>query len=366
MKILVEQELLNSKLGIISNLLGRQGIDYLAMDAYGDSVTIHAQGTDSDVSLSLESDNLNDGSICIQRNKLIDLVKLMNGEVSINALANGRAQVRDNKDTFRLSTIERSMFQDVEHPKLIKYEVRSSVLEQAIEAVSFAMAHREDERFTMHGAHLTISLDGDLEMTATDSQRIANVTFSLPEEPLDDLDILIPDRAMNGLLRLCSYAPEIKISHDDTKIYFTAGSIKYSVGKLVGSFPNTKLIAATVDENYKGVSLNKTAFMQAVKKVSALAEQPSVIITIIKNEMIVSVQGTSCEGAVRFPIKSDIEFKFLISYRYLLDFLETVKCDELKIKVKGPTDVIEFRPEEYKDHSVVYLLAPMRLPEETK
>lgn len=358
MKLAIAQPVLNGQLSITQQLIGRGGFAYLAFDASGDELTIKAANNEGNLSITTECDILEEGSVCIHTNKLTELVKLLHGEISIKTGSNGRVAITDSrKDSFKIATLERSMFMELPDPDVSGlFVVPSELMRQAIDSVAFALPHGDNERFTMRCARLVLDMDGQLFLTTTDGQRIVKASLALPEEPLDELDLLIPDRALHALHKICGHGDSVRIAQDETRIYFEAGNIHYSTTKLVGSFPDTDKAADGINKDYTTVIVNRHDFHDAMKKASLITDNRSVKLEMVEDTMYVRVESEDGSADIALSMNGKLKLTILMNVRFVLEFLETIKGEGLAISFKNPTALVQFAPENVK-----YLLAPMRM-----
>lgn len=367
MKIEIDQELLNKELSLAQQLTGHgtRSFEYLAMDVVDNKLTIHSSDMDNNFSSVINCQVAQEGTVCVDARKLTELVKLMSpGQVTLSI--NGtRAQVKSNKDSFKLSMVDRGAFPAVPVKKnLAAIEVPAKLLREAIEMVSFAIPSRESERYTMQCGHLVMNEEG-FRLTTTDGQRIAYILAPLPEEPLEDFEALVPDRALQSIQKLSIGQKEnISITDDENHVYVSIANRTFVTRKIFGKFPDVTKALVDGKPGYQTVTVNKLELQNALQKARLLADygKPAVQLSVQDETMTISAQESSGEAEVKIAAQhiSGLTMDLLMNAKLLLDFTAVVKGTEIVIYYKEPFNAIQCRPANETDYTLRYIAMPMR------
>lgn len=366
MKIELKTKELERELNMAQQLVGRAKFDYLSMETNPESITIVATDYDNSFKSEVDSHNLDEGRMCVANRKLTDLVKLLYDEkLTIASGTNGRVTLKAGRASFKLVSIDNEMFPEQQLPVWRGFwKLPTSLMQRAIDAVVFAVPTTDSERFQMRCANLSLTPDG-LRMITTDGKRIATFEAPLPDEPFDDFEALITDRALSGLAKLCHGVGELEIDQNKNHIFFRVGKRVLTVRKIVGTFPDVKKALIDGKPGYKAFSVNAAALKDVLRKANVLveAETLSVKLTLVDDTLTVFAQSVNDGSATQdLEVENlfDISIEFMVNVRYVLEFLETVKTERVTIDISTPTGMLQLRPED-KEYKQRYILAPMRM-----
>lgn len=203
--------------------------------------------------------------------------------------------------------------------------LKAGDLLRSIETVEFAAANRSDKRPEMVGVHL--HTDSDLLVSvASNGQRVSRYAIAKPSNFEIDDGVTIPRASIPHIKRFLRGVGDlfdVGIYADATKLWLLS--------------PTSRLLTCLVDRPYPDykrlirldacpVSLDYTAFRDAVYQCSTFAAWKSVTVRVIDGEPGLAVESKSTlgdaqvfidyEGEVGFP--SHVGF----NYMYMLDVLE--------------------------------------------
>lgn len=369
MKISVKQQDLNRELVIAQQLISRgtRHFEFMALDVVSDKLMIQASDMDSNFSSTIACDEIEDGTVCVDARKFTELVKLINPKSEITINTNGtKLKVSTKEDKFNLVTIDRNAFPATpECKQLSTILVPAPMMRDAIEMVSFAMPSVENERYTMQCAHLVLQEEG-FRLTTADGRRFVYIINVLPDEPLEDLDALIPDRALHSLEKLCSgFDGSISVSEDENHLYFVAGHRTLVTRKVIGSFPNVTKALVDGRADYWMVTVNAIEFKEALTKAKVMADYqtPSVRINVSGGVMTIrSEHENAGDASVTLPAEHSDTFsiELLVNSKLVLDFLAVVKSKEIVLDLSKPQTAFQLRPANDDKYTLRYVMMPMR------
>ncbi len=176
---------------------------------------------------------------------LLDIVRrLPAGQVSI-ALAEGGglATIEAGASEYRLHTYGADDYPElpeIDRERLFTVE-REAFLE-AIERVVHA-ASKDEARPVLTGVHIELGL-GTLTVAATDSYRLAVRTATLEGGPVEDIQAIVPARALGELVRIAqgSSAASVEIVSERNQMLFGIDDVWLSARVIEGQFPNFRAL----------------------------------------------------------------------------------------------------------------------------
>lgn len=250
------------------------------------------------------------------------------------------------------------------------YSVEVDSLKDALGQVIFAVANNET-RLELSGVLFSFTKDG-LTMVGTDSYRLAEKKVKVKsnyENP--DNKVIIPARTIQELLRVLSNfkeedqlenSAEVKICLSENQVLFIFGSTELVSRLINGSYPDYQQI---IPLNYKTqVLVNKNELMRAIKA-SAIFSKAGVNDVSLdfksENGIITLSSASSQVGESSIELKAEIEGdnnEIIINYRYLLDGLNNIASDVVRLDVVNANTPCVLRAD--KNGEYLYIVMPIR------
>lgn len=240
-------------------------------------------------------------------------------------------------------------------------------LKKALNGVVFAVSNSEN-RLELTGI-LFVFNKKELRLAATDSYRLAErvVTIKTGEEMLEQ-KIIVPAKTVQELLRILNNfegdglgdEPEIKIYLSENQILFSVDSVDLISRLINGHYPDYQQIIPSKSQTE--VLVERSELVRAVKA-SALFSKAGindVTLVFVKNKVVVSsFSGASGESQAEIEAETKgPDNEITINYRYLLDGLNNIEGDRVKICIMNNTTPCVLRPE--KDNNYIYIVMPIR------
>jgi DNA polymerase-3 subunit beta len=322
---------------------------------------LHLAATDMELSLrtSLEANVDDEGAVVVQGRTLVDIARLLPAdEVTIeHRPEEGAVQVTCGSFSSRLHTYAVEDF-----PRLPEVEtaptfsVDADTLLDTVAQVSRA-ASRDESRPVLTGILVRFE-PGKLVMAATDSYRL-----SVKETPLEgstqELEAIIPARALTELGRVASGVGELELGVLENQVVFRAGDVTLTTRRIDGQFPNYKQLLPEAFE--QTVALPRTELLDVVRRVSVMAQRNSPLrLRFDEGELRVSSQTQDVgEATETLPVSWNgdaLEIGF--NPEFLREGVESVTTDELELNLISPLRpaVIKGETDDFK-----YLIMPIRL-----
>jgi DNA polymerase-3 subunit beta len=180
---------------------------------------------------------------------------------------------------------------------------------------------------------------------------------------MDDLDILIPHKALEDFAKLTAdYDGPVKIAASENSIHFIAGERLLSSRMQVGEFPAFDQIIDNVSTGMIDVLFQGAELAGAIKRsaLAADAQSSAVMFDFSPTELTLTA-ATSKSGESQESILiefSGVPFKMSLNARYLLDFLQTADSGQVLLGVKDARSAIRMRTTK-EGISTTYVVMPM-------
>jgi DNA polymerase III subunit beta len=366
MKVSVRSEELAEKLAVVGRGVStRTSVHVLTgvlLRAAGGRLSLAA--TDMEISLRLETEASveEEGSLVVPGRLLVDIARLLPpGDVTIEHRAEeGIAHLTCGSASYGLHTFNAEDF-----PRLPEldgagtFTVDRQAFLDTIGKVGRS-ASRDESRPVLTGILVRFEA-GKLVMAATDSYRL-----SVKETPLEDgipqeLEAIVPARALAELARIAqgAAADVIEVGIRENQIVFGVDGVALTARRIDGQFPNYKQL---VPEQFEAeVELPRDEFLDVVRRTSLMAQRKSPLrLRFEEGEVTVTAQTQDVgEARESLPIGyagDTLEIGF--NAEFLRDGLESVSDDRVRMKLISPLrpGLIQGDGDDF-----LYLIMPIRL-----
>lgn len=374
MKLISVQENLKKGLSIVSHGTGKNIslpiLNNILIKAHKNSIELISTNLEIGIIHKLRGKVEEEGEFTVDAKIITDYVNLLpsenveiediNEELKIEC-ENYKTKIRGEsaKEFPLIPSVDQSNY----------YSCGVSDLKKALNSVVFAVSNSEN-RIELSGVLFDFN-DGRLIMVATDSYRLAEryVPVKASGEFLDQ-KLIVPARTVQELLRILSnYNSEdlafeqdgaVHIAISDNQILFTIDSVELVSRLINGQYPDYKQIIP--DKSKTDVIANKNELLRAVKAAAIFSKIGinDINLEFKNNKIIISASsGQSGESRVDMDaVVTGIDNEVAINFRYLLDGLNNIDSEKVKMKmVSGNTPCIITAE---KEDSYLYVVMPIR------
>ncbi|HKS41952.1 MAG TPA: DNA polymerase III subunit beta [Blastocatellia bacterium] len=338
----------------------------------GRGAEISIVGTDLDVSLQTvcPAEVTGEFSAVVQARKFFDIVRsLPESDILLSMGENNWVTITCGASEFNLHGQNKDTFPAVPTVKDFDFIISASALNGLINRTAFAIT-QEESRYALNGSLFRV-VDSQPLMVATDGHRLAlaraNTQVVICQSAaawVSELSVVIPKKALTELAKLTAgHDGGVNISKDDNHLYFKIGARLLTSRMLSGQFPNYDLVIPKTNDTV--VSVNRDLLTQAIRRAGIMADERShgVKIEFASGRLELSAQSAEV-GAAREGLNIDykgagltIGFNFL----YMIDFLNVISGDMVKIALKDDQSPALFTPESDDSFVAQFVLMPMRL-----
>jgi DNA polymerase III subunit beta len=324
---------------------------------------ISLQATDLEISIRHTAPALieQEGQIVVPGKLLMDIVRSL-PEAAVTIETEGEtAHIRCQHSSFTVKTLKPSDF-----PKFPEVEVNkslsltSSTLVSMVRQVSKAVS-RDETRAILTGILLIIE-GPSIKMVATDSYRLAVKETILEETAGEDIEVVIPGKALEEVTRLGSEAEKVVLGISDNQIVFEFGNTVFVTRRIEGTFPNYKQLIPKESETTAVVSGEELT--AAVKRVSLMALHNTPLkLSVNVEDQTLSLSATTQDvgdASEDLMVKTegkDVEIAF--NHAFLMDGLNSVGTDSVRLEVQSALKPGLLKSVE--EEGFLYLLMPVRL-----
>ncbi len=366
MRVTCPQEELAQKTSIVGRAVStRTSVQILTgilLRAEAGTLTLAATDMEISLRVSLGAEVEAEGAVVVPGRLLVDIVRLLpGGDVAIEHRPDeGMVHVTSGSASYGLHTYNADDF-----PRLPEADAaRSFAVDRAafLETVAKVSrsASRDESRPVLTGVLVRFE-SAKLVMAATDSYRLSVKETELAEAPAQELEAIVPARALGELVRIVqtTSAEALSIGVQDNQVVFEADGANLTARRIDGQFPNYKQL---VPEHFEAeVELPREEFLDVVRRTSLMAQRKSPLrLRFEEGELIVSAQTQDVgEARESLPIRySGDVLEIGFNGDFLRDGLESVTDDQVRMKLISPLrpGLIQGEADDF-----LYLIMPIRL-----
>lgn len=318
-----------STLPILSNVL---------LEAENGKLTFTTTDMEVSLSTSIEADIAAEGSTTLPARRFFSICRDLPShqvELALTTNKDGGEIVSITSGAFKgkLGGLPKDDFPPM--PKFeenISYSIGQSILKDILQKTFYASSS-DESRPILNGSLMSFR-DDKITVVSTDGRRLALVEqdIDIPEDA--EIDVVIPNKTINELIKSLDIEDNVEIKMSSTQIAFEFNNILI-ISKLIdGTYPNYKqVIPAQCEER---LSVDRETLQSAVRRVSLmLDDQPQVLLDITENKITLSTSTPEIGNASEvIPIKysgKDISISFNPSF--LIAPLKHLESDEIFIEL---------------------------------
>lgn len=303
------------------------------------------------------------GDLLISGKYLYDIVrKLTNDIINIEEIIDSQVLITTETSSFKLNCNNVSEFPNIDleftnTPVLIDQKVFKTTINQTIFATSV-----QESRPILTGINFKIDKN-IMEVTATDSYRLAKKRIILDSNIEDNVDIIIPNRNLNEIIKLISDEDnKIELHIFSNKVIFKVENLIIMTRLINGNYPDTnKLIP---NEFSLRIKLNLNNFFNAIDRASLLTnvEEKNTIKLETKNDVMIISSNIpeigNVEEKINITKNSENDIKISFSSKYMKEALKTFESEEIELCFNGEIKPIIIN---YVDNNdLTQLILPIR------
>ncbi len=325
---------------------------------------LYLSATDMEISLrvSLEAQVEDEGAVVVPGRLLVDIVRLLpGGEVTLeHGAEDGVVRLTCGSASYALNTYGPEDF-----PRLPEVDPDTSFTVErkgfldTIARVSRS-ASRDESRPVLTGVLVRFE-GGKVVMAATDSYRLSVKETELTQGPPQELEAIVPARALAELARIgqATESETIEVGVQENQIVFGVDGVWLTARRIDGQFPNYRQL---LPEQFEAeVQLPREELLDVVRRTGLLAQRKSPLKLRFENgELTVSARTQDIgEARESLPVSyagEALEIGF--NAEFLRDGLESVTDETVRLKLISP-----LRPGLLHGESddFLYLIMPIRL-----
>ena len=370
MKMLIEKRILLEGLNCTSKALSTRNIipvlNGIKFDLKKEGLYLTATDNDITIQTFIEKKDIKsideEGCTIVYGKTLLTTIsKLQNTLITVENFENNEVSFKtENGGIYDFPCFNEEDFPNIKlEQSKNPIELDGLKFKEIINNTSFACSLQES-RPLLTGVN--IKLTGNLfEVVATDSYRLSKVNLILDKIYDENINIVIPARNINELVKLINKEDSIEINVFANKALFKFNNIVFQTSLLNGTYPNTDN-SIPKEFNYK-LKANLKDFYSLLDTVSSLTQSKDkniVDMEINGSNLIVSASSLEGKGKDKIIIENELNNNIKISFsvKYMLDALKVFNKEEIYILLNGEVSPIILKEKDTEE--LIELVLPMK------
>lgn len=363
MKLRVQKEEMLEKLSYIQNIVEKRTtmphLNHFLLKAGRQSCTVMATDIETAIRGPLEAEVEAEGALCIPARKLFEIVKEIDGEVSLKA-DDLWLKVGAGKSTFRLACIAPEEFPSwPDIGAADETAIEPSLLSEMIEKTLYC-AGESDTRYNLNGLLFSLH-DGLLTVVGTDGHRMALIEKPIGEAAAEPKKVIVPRKTASEIRKFLDKGGPVVMLLGKNHVLFKIGELEFLARLIEGTYPNYAQVIPAANE--RKLTADREGFVRALRRVSVMSREKSnaVRVDIEPGGMTLSSSNPDLGEA-----KDSLEVKYDgpalsvgFNARFLLDVLTAMTSANVLFELQdqlSPTLLKEEGDDSYK-----CVVMPMRI-----
>lgn len=374
MKLISVQENLKKGLLLVSHGTGKNInlpiLNNILIKAYQNTIELISTNLEIGIIHKLRGKVEEDGEFTVDAKIITEYVNLLPSENVEMEEVDGELKIECNNFKTKVKGESAKEFPLIPSvPQENYYSCSATELKKALNSVAFAVSNSEN-RIELSGVLFNFE-DDKLILVATDSYRLAEKVIPVvANNNFNNQKLIVPARTVQEVLRILSnynsedlnfeQNGEVKISISDNQILFTIDSVELVSRLINGQYPDYKQIIP--DKSKTEIITSKQNLSRAVKAVAIFSKTGINDVNLeFKNDKIIISASSGQSGESRVDVDAEItgvENEVAINYRYLVDGLNNVTSDKVRLSVVSNNTPCVLTADKEDDY--LYVVMPIR------
>ena len=363
MKFSVSKEKLLAGLQTVQNVVSTRTtlpiLSNVLLQASEDQLRLTTTDLDVGVSGGITAQIEKPGATTLPARRLANIVReLPAAEILVEVDSKNVASIRCGQSFFKILGLPEEEF-----PPLPKFNdsrtftISQQLLRDALKKTSYAIS-TDETRYVLNGILFSFK-ENKLTLVATDGRRLALVDLEIEFPRSQEVDIIVPTKAVTELGRLLGDEGDVRLSVEENQVSFQIGDTLLASKLIEGNYPNYRQVIP--GEAKERVTLEREQFLNAVHRVSLLSSEKSNSVKLVFSKNNIEIAANTPDvGEARESLAvayKGREFSIAFNPEFLQAPLRVLTNEEVYLDL-----IDEMSPGVIKIQSpFLYVLMPMRI-----
>jgi DNA polymerase-3 subunit beta len=366
MKFITKKEDILNELQILQGIVEKRNtmpiLANILINASQDKVELI--GTDLEVGMKthFSAEVEETGAVTVSGKKVFEIAKSLSSrdDVSFEKIDEKMMRITSGASEFKVNILPKEDYPQVPEPKFEKdINLPLEKFKEMIERVYCAISH--EQRYYLNGALMKLK-NNSIELISTDGHRLAYTCSKIEDLNItEEIKGIISKKTLSELRKFEDKT--IAFDLDENNLFFNITNRTITSRIIEGKFPNYE--AVIPKDNSNTLTLSREKISNAVSRVSLLSSERSRGVRFSIKGNKVSLFSSNPElGEARDEVEveySGDELEIGFNSQYILDFLSTVKAEEVCFELKDENSAVLMRTKEEEEIEYKYVLMPMKI-----
>jgi len=363
------QENLSKALGVVVRAVPTKGalpvLSNVLINAANGKVTLTVTNLETVITSTFPAIVEKEGSTTVPAKMFNEYISNLNpGKLIISSDRNILSVVSLPKTKTKFNGMSSIEFPEIPSPNNSKsyLELNPKILTNLVTHTSFSSS-ADVTRPVLTGTLINYS-DGTLSFVTTDGFRLSEKNQKIDGE-FEDFKVVVPTKTIQDISKIFNSNDEnvsLVFNTDDNLVFFQSNNVSVGVRVIDGVFPDYKRIipaSKSITVNFKGNDLR-----EAVRLTSIFSKDSNSSIKIELTDLGTLRVFTSSEDSGEHISEFEAEISgdpLILSFnsKYLNDFLNNIKTDEIFFESNGGVTPVVFKSNELENF--LHIIMPMKL-----
>ncbi|VGO16968.1 DNA polymerase III subunit beta [Pontiella desulfatans] len=363
MKFSIEKDQILEALQKVQSIVGQRTtlpiLSNVLLEAGNGKLTLTTTDMEVSVRTSIEADIDEDGATTLPARRFFSICRdLPSHQVDIGVSNEDVATIISGSYTCKLEGLSRDDFPPMPtFEESFSYTLVQGTLKDILQKTSYA-ASTDESRAILNGSLMAFR-DNKLTTVCTDGRRLALVEQEIDMPDDAEVDIVVPTKTVNELIKTLGDEGEAIIKTSATQVAFEFGNI-FIISKLIdGTYPNYRQVIPSQCE--ERIAIDREMLLSAVRRVSLMLDDQaaSVKVQITENRMELLTSSPEIgESREAVPVKySGKDITIAFNPAFLMAPLKHLDSDEIFLELSD-----ELSPGVIKTNvPFLYVIMPIRV-----
>ncbi len=366
MKIQVRQEDLREVASIASRFISTKPqipvLGNVLLESSKNKLTVSSTNLEMFVRMDIGAKTERDGSITVPARLFLEIVSnLKPGNLNLS-LDKENLIIKSEGFSSRLAGINASEFPKVSVGKDAKF-IRLSKKSLLESIVSVIFASSFDETRPVLTGVLFYKKEKKLNLVATDGYRLSLSSVGEFDFPVEK--IIVPKSILNEIVRFADADEYFEFGYDGSEnmVVFKLRDAIFFSRIIDGEYPDFEKI---IPQEFKTkVFLDKEDMIRGLKLASVFAKESSNVVRILidstsgKARFLAENQLSGSQESIFDANVEGDDLEIGFNYKFLLDFVESVKGERVKMSFNNSSSPAEFRDISNKNY--LHIIMPVKI-----
>jgi DNA polymerase-3 subunit beta len=363
MKFSIEKDQILEALQKVQSIVGQRTtlpiLSNVLLEASNGKLSLTTTDMEVSVQTAMEADIEREGATTLPARRFFSICRdLPSHQVEIDVSGDDVAEILSGPYNCKLEGLSKDDFPPMPtFEESCSYQLDQETLRDLLQKTAYA-ASTDESRAILNGSLLSFR-EGKLTVVCTDGRRLALVEHELDMTEDAEVDIVVPTKTVNELIKTLDEQGPTTIRTSATQIAFEFGNI-FIISKLIdGTYPNYRqVIPAQCEER---IAIDREMLLSAVRRVSLMLDDQasSVKIMITENRMeLITSSPEVGESHENVPVKySGKDITIAFNPAFLMAPLKQLESDEIFLELSD-----ELSPGVIKTNvPFLYVIMPIRV-----